>query len=1279
MILFVREKESVREYCASDGKCGFTVLGHPCFASEENGSWKLDLPPNLKSDPDFVPAARNIVRLNDTGKSETAYLILLAGEENWKDYDCWTMPDRPFSIGSSPKDEIFYFHDLLEEGCWKIDPLARTVYTETGDTLFVNSHACAAPYHYQYGDLIEIYGLKAVLLQECIMINRMAGVSVRLQPYTAKENSQRNHSAKKLRYERIPFVMPPDTMNIKLDAPQSVAKAAKSSLFLSIGPSLMMAFASLGSGAIAFWNGYEKGREIIEMVPSLLFPVMMLVSAVLWTPLQRFAEKRRHRQEIRERNEDYRSYLRRVLDSIDQFVTNYQNSLETVFYDAVKTYQVCLESDTLRIPDCDHVYLRLGSSREILKINIIEKEGIRNDAAAEEEISKFREEALKPHEVPYILDLSAYKKIAVSGADSAFIEMMIIQTALRTHPDETGIAVFLSREQAEEWGWLSDLPHIYSDDGRRMIAFTEEDAQELCDLCVNESRDIILFNLLNRRFNESEFMSQICFTGTNDLKCDLRISVCGDECTVSDFTAGSEMTFIKDQSEVSLAKTACRLPARTQSRRQGRSFSFLEMHGCKNVDELQIEKRWKTSNISKGIRSLIGCNDAGEDIILDLYEKKDGPHGLIAGTTGSGKSELILTMILSLAVNYPPKDLQFILIDFKGGSSMNSLSEGDNVLPHITGTLTNLDNDDMQRVIVQFSIECRKREELMKKLSSLCNEPVMNASDYRRFWKAEYGLEWIAELVIIVDEFAQLKTEQPEFLSELISIARVGRALGIHLILATQKPAGVVTDQIWSNARFKICLKVSETQDSMEMLKRKDAAYIREPGVFWLMADERYETGRSGYVQSKNRIVDTSVVIYDLNGRIARDSSVLQSETETEIKQVIRRIVEIQKTQQPVEPLWKPVLVSIAYEDLKAPWSFALIDDYHHNAYVDLILEREAVHAFVTNDVYEKRNLTRVLIHTILHNAEADDEIIVIDDIRALENGNFTSSPMITDVCTSVHEETCDSLYQLLSKRTDHDSHLFLMINDLSTHYELNPDAHDLLMKCAAKCQEKNMTMILIANNASSFSYRDLALLNHRYVIHGASQQDIQGFLETVEKTGISRASHGLKTGKPLKEFCLYECGEKDLEAAVRESMKKKRTKEKHTLLHMPETVRLKDCHSSGIPLGIIKKNCRWLSVHKEKVCVIGEDSEQLAAFEELYKRTGVTFDHEFPSESQMCAVLTDQARDFDAPKYKDTVFLFLYDAFAMQYRVNRKVRKKENESVLFYKNRTEVIRIAEE
>ena len=208
---------------------------------------------------------------------------------------------------------------------------------------------------------------------------------------------------------------------------------------------------------------------------------------------------------------------------------------------------------------------------------------------------------------------------------------------------------------------------------------------------------------------------------------------------------------------------------------------------------------------------------------LDLHEKFHGPHGLIAGTTGSGKSEFIITYILSMAVNYHPYEVQFVLIDYKGGGLAGAFENRETgvKIPHLVGTITNIDTSEMSRTLVSIKSELKRRQVKFNEARESLGEGTIDIYKYQRLYCEGKAKEPMAHLFIISDEFAELKDQQPEFMDELVSTARIGHSLGIHLILATQKPSGVVNEQIWSNSRFKVCLKVQTEEDSKEMLKRE--------------------------------------------------------------------------------------------------------------------------------------------------------------------------------------------------------------------------------------------------------------------------------------------------------------------------------------------------------------------------------------------------------------------------------------------------------------------------
>ena len=300
------------------------------------------------------------------------------------------------------------------------------------------------------------------------------------------------------------------------------------------------------------------------------------------------------------------------------------------------------------------------------------------------------------------------------------------------------------------------------------------------------------------------------------------------------------------------------------------SLSLLEQYEVKTVEELEISKRWQAAQPNKSIKSLIGWRGKSDYAYWDLHERAHGPHALVGGTTGSGKSEFLTTYLIGLAINFSPEDIGMLIIDWKGGGIANTLDK----LPHFMGAITNLDGAGTARALASIKAELAKRQREFAKFG------VNNINGYMSLYKerlaakpdVNYPSKPLPHLVLVSDEFAELKSNVPEFLYELTSVARIGRSLGVHLILATQKPSGVVNDQIEANSRSKIALKMAGVQDSNELLKTPDAAHITNPGRGYLKVGENevYELFQSGYAgvpydpeASQEEIVDER--IYKIN------------------------------------------------------------------------------------------------------------------------------------------------------------------------------------------------------------------------------------------------------------------------------------------------------------------------------------------------------------------------------------------------------------------------------
>jgi len=417
-------------------------------------------------------------------------------------------------------------------------------------------------------------------------------------------------------------------------------------------------------------------------------------------------------------------------------------------------------------------------------------------------------------------------------------------------------------------------------------------------------------------------------------------------------------------------------------------LSLLDQYEVKDIAELDIPRRWKEAEPNKSIRSLIGWRGKGDYSYWDLHERAHGPHALVGGTTGSGKSEFLTTYLIGLAINFSPEDVGMLIIDWKGGGIANTLDK----LPHFMGAITNLDGAGTARALASIKAELDKRQREFAKYG------VNNINGYMSLYKerheAKDGVDYpekpLPHLILVSDEFAELKSNVPEFLDELTSVARIGRSLGVHLILATQKPSGVVNDQIEANSKSKIALKMASPQDSNELLKTEDAAHITNPGRGYLKVgqNEVYELFQSGYagvpynptatheVKQDERIYEINdwgqyEIFYDPGEEIKQDKS--KKDLPTQLEAVIDNIVEVFEGSTLLKPdqPWLPNLDAKIVtpkgshkkqRDLKIPLGILDIPNQQAQETYHYDLEKTSHTAVFSSPGYGKSTLLQTLV-----------------------------------------------------------------------------------------------------------------------------------------------------------------------------------------------------------------------------------------------------------------------------------------------------------------------------
>ena len=242
------------------------------------------------------------------------------------------------------------------------------------------------------------------------------------------------------------------------------------------------------------------------------------------------------------------------------------------------------------------------------------------------------------------------------------------------------------------------------------------------------------------------------------------------------------------------------------------SARLLDVLGLEPPAAMVIAGRWRG-----GGRSTFAVVGESYDGPFGIDIKRDGPHALIAGTTGSGKSELLQTIVASLAIANRPDELTFVLIDYKGGSAFAECAQ----LPHTVGMVTDLDPHQVARALGSLSAELTRREHILATVGAKDIEAYQLLVDKRQ-------AQSLPRLVIVIDEFAAMSRELPDFVTGLVNIAQRGRSLGIHLILATQRPSGVVSQEIRANTNLRIALRVTDQAESADVIGVSDAATIAQ-------------------------------------------------------------------------------------------------------------------------------------------------------------------------------------------------------------------------------------------------------------------------------------------------------------------------------------------------------------------------------------------------------------------------------------------------------------------
>ncbi|RWZ68326.1 hypothetical protein ELQ92_03655 [Labedella populi] len=494
-----------------------------------------------------------------------------------------------------------------------------------------------------------------------------------------------------------------------------------------------------------------------------------------------------------------------------------------------------------RIGDADALEVRLGVTEVDLDVRF--EGGSQKDRTTERRVG------VSP--APVVADVKA-GVVGIAGPEDVTrgtLRAMLTSLAVLRSPRDLQLVVLCDGDSASDWGWAQWLPHMQLGDSVVSLIGNTDDTRrerlrEVTALLEARMRagtrgsfdsHVVVVIDGARRYRMLPGMVQLLASGSSYgihvIAIDSDRSRLPEECATVVAVDPTDHTLARLETDeayypsvlldgVSLssaetiARNLCSIVHVSGAGDEGllpTSVRYTELLGVDLEDPSVLVNRWRIAPRQTYV--VVGAGAEGE-FALDIVQ--DGPHALVAGTTGSGKSEFLQALVVSLALTNRPDALNFVLVDYKGGSAFADCER----LPHTVGMVTNLDARETERALASLDAELKRRERVLRDLG---------AKDIDAAWAKDADAaarSGLARLMIVIDEFAELKTELPDFINGLVRIARVGRSLGVNLVLATQRPSGVITPEMQSNINLRVALRVTDRGDSTDVLGSGEAALI---------------------------------------------------------------------------------------------------------------------------------------------------------------------------------------------------------------------------------------------------------------------------------------------------------------------------------------------------------------------------------------------------------------------------------------------------------------------
>lgn len=851
-----------------------------------------------------------------------------------------------------PGSNISRQHAIIsnkDNGWWIADNNSR-------NGTFLNQEKLTQERQLRDGDVISIGDYNILYQNEFLMIGDHEETG------TFEEKKEMPYPHLFSRSPRLLRELPTETIEIQ-NPPMETSKPESDWLSILASPVGMI----ISLGLMAAITAASRGSMIVFTLP-------MAILQIFHSIIGHKKQKKKYQENEQKRLTKYGAYL----DEIERKIQSLKRKQVVAMHEANPSLEDCLtivETRDMRLwnrrgTDEDFMRLRLGLGEQAVSFQV---KGQQNGFTIEEDAllkraEKIVEDGQSVRNVPILCNLNKDKLLGIVGDRKSAVRLvknLVMQTAVQYSYEDIKIVSVFARQEEEDFDWIKWLPHSFDEERRTrhiadsarstdavMRSFEEVLKQRSMDASENMAfSPFYLFVLTESEYMEDQAVLKYLLQDRKNLGIGVifafdKIELLPKECNAIIEMSGKEGRYYHRNNigrkekftlesigagkyeKLSRSMAPIRLKGGAADIALPKSVTFMEGYGVKSAEELDAGRRWASGRTYESMAVPIGVKANGEAFLFDIHEKKYGPHGMVAGMTGSGKSEMVQSWILSMALKFSPRDVSFVLIDFKGTGLLLPFSN----LPHLAGKISDLDTK-IQRNLIALEKELSRRKELLDTYG------VNNINNYLKLYQEGKTKEPLSFLFVIIDEFAEFKVQYPDFMTVVNRIFAIGRTLGVFMILLTQKPAGVVDDKMNANTRFRWCLKVASSADSKEMLHHSDAAKITVPGRAYVQVgeDEVYELIQSYYSGAPYRpgMQDKPMElqkVYEVNRQGRRtcyeNEAVEQAMKggETEISQIVDYLADFAKNSTDYEEavkIWMPKLPGEIYlDDIAEEFSF---------------------------------------------------------------------------------------------------------------------------------------------------------------------------------------------------------------------------------------------------------------------------------------------------------------------------------------------------------------------